>query len=138
MKKFVFAALAAGAIFSAMAQQGVGSVSEVNGLVTITQGDKLEKAVKSFQIKDGAQIVSTATGNVSMQINGCDITLSQNQALKVDKNASCGQLYAAIQNVEVPANFGAEGSGVTGTSLAIGGGIFVTGLILANRKASPN
>ncbi|RYX90936.1 MAG: hypothetical protein EOO28_27450 [Comamonadaceae bacterium] len=115
MKKSAFFALAAFAAAAAFAQPVVGTLSNVNGLVTVSQNNAIVSAGNGTTVVDGARIVSTATGNVTMQVNGCSVSLAPNQAITVDSTQSCQSMQAAVQNLTPPATQAGAGGAVGGS-----------------------
>src|SRR5665647_2002308 len=75
MKKFTFALLLTACVGTgALAQAPVGVVQDVQGLVTVSQDNKMGNLVKGLEIVDGAHVVTTTTGTVDITLdNGCRI-----------------------------------------------------------------
>ena len=156
MKKFTFL-LSLGAAFTtvsfaqAPAPEGVGLVTRVEGLATVSQGDTLGNVFKDEVILQNARVVTTATGSTTIRLNnGCVIVLMPNQAVTVDARRECKALLAAIQ----PAGaVGVAGAGVVvaggvgaagvppglGNAFIVGGGVFTgVGLIRAISNSNEN
>lgn len=98
MKKFTFALLLTACVGTgALAQAPVGVVQDVQGLVTVSQGNTMGNLVKDLRIADGARLVTTSTGTAHITLdNGCRITLEPNQAITIDSRLDCKALVAAI------------------------------------------
>lgn len=111
----VGAALLASAAF---AQESVGTVGNVQGIVTDTEGDSVSSTNTGEAIHDGERFVTSSSGSVTFKMNnGCDITLQPNQAVTIDSRMTCRELIAAV-------------TPVGGANLAAGaGGSFTTGLL---------
>jgi hypothetical protein len=99
----------AGAV--ATAQPVIGTVTDVKGLVTATVNDKLVTLSNGDTITNLERIVSAATGNITINIDGCSITLTPNKSLTVDQSRSCQQLRAAIADLPPTANSSGMGGG---------------------------
>ena len=135
MKKAILLALTLAAAVAAFAQPVVGTLSNVNGLVTITQNDTLINASNGSTFVDGAQIVSTATGQVTISVNGCSIPLAPNQSLTVNSSSTCAELQAAIKPVASPLTSTAVAGG---GSPALGLGILSVGTLAAYKASRAN
>ena len=98
MKKFTFALLLTACVGTgALAQAPVGVVQDVQGLVTVSQDNKMGNLVKGLEIVDGARVMTTSTGTVDITLdNGCRIHLEPNQAVTIDSRLDCKALVAAI------------------------------------------
>ena len=104
---------------AAIAQANLGTVSNTQGLVTMSDGTTFATATAGSPVTDGMRFLTSTGGTVTLQLqNGCTINLQANQALTVQQSMSCAQLNAAIVNV-VPAGGGTfAGGGLPGTTLA--------------------
>ena len=114
---------------AAFAQEPLGTVDNVQGIVTVTSGTTGGTAVTGFPIADGMRFVATSSGSAVLRLkNGCDIYLQPGQAVTVLRSMTCPELLAAVQNV--------GGVKVAGGSFATGaaatGSLFVGGIGLAN------
>lgn len=107
---------------SAAMAQTLGTVSNVQGIVTATQGATGTTVAPGSAIVNGTRYVTTSTGSVTLTLNsGCVLTLQPGQAVTVLQSMTCQQLTAAVQAVPV-----APGGAVAGATPAI-----VTGFVLA-------
>ena len=111
--------------FAAVAQQqqSLGTVGNVQGLVTDTDGTTVTSTSPGEQIVDGERFVTSSNGSVTLQLNnGCTITLQPNQAVTIDSRMTCRELIATVSPV----------GGPPGRAIASGnaarGLIFVAGL----------
>jgi hypothetical protein len=119
MKKLLLVLSAAFGV-AAFAQPVLGTVSNVQGVVTSIQGATGTVVTEGSPIVNGMRLVTTSSGSVSLSLNsGCTITLHPGQAVTVLHSLSCQQLTAAVQPVPV------------GPSLAAANPALVNGLIVA-------
>lgn len=110
---------------AAFAQAAIGTVGNVQGIVTVTDGVTGGTAKAGAPITNGMRFVTTSSGSATLQVRGCTVTLAPNQAVTVLQSMSCDQLVAAVQRVGGPVVAGAGGSAITG---ALG----VSGILVAN------
>jgi hypothetical protein len=63
----------------------VGSVVEVEGLVTVSNGTTINNVVKGMPVTDQSRFVASSTGSVTLRFdNGCDVNLRSNQYMTID------------------------------------------------------
>lgn len=110
----------------AFAQAILGTVGNVQGLVTDTDGTSVSSTVPGEAIRDGERFVTSSSGSVTLQLNnGCTITLQPNQAVTIDSRMTCRELIAAVTPVGPPNFAGPGGSAARGllgiAGLAAGG-----------------
>src|SRR5512141_392107 len=99
MKKLLLA-LSSLAAAAAMAQTALGTVSNVQGVVTATQGATGTVVTPGSLIMNGTRFVTTSTGSVTLTLNnGCVVTLQPAQSVTVLQSMTCQQLVAAVQPV---------------------------------------
>jgi hypothetical protein len=139
--KKLLVALSSLAAAAAMAQS-LGTVSNVQGIVTATQGATGTTVAPGSAIVNGTRFVTTSTGSVTLALNnGCVVTLQPGQAVTVLQSMTCQQLTAAVQAVPVaPAAAVAAGATpaiVTGFVLAVGLGA-LQDATSNNENLSPN
>lgn len=119
MKKLL--ALSALACVSAIAQAPLGTVVNVNGVVTATQGASGATVVTGSPVVNGMRFVTTSNGRVTLRMNsGCVVNLAPGQALTVLQTMTCQELVAAVQTVQPVAtgpSFGANPGLVNGVIL---------------------
>lgn len=115
---------------AALAQQPLGTVESVQGIVTVTTGTAGGTAVKGLPIADGMRFVAPSGGSAVLRFNnGCVINLQPNQAVTILRSMRCPELLAAVQNVGGGVQV-ANGSFATGAAAT--GGLMVGGIGLAN------
>lgn len=107
---------------AALAQAGVGTVGNVQGVVTVTDGVTGGTVKAGAPVTNGMRFVTTSSGSVTLQLRGCTVNLGPNQAVTVVQSMSCEQLTAAVQNVGTPSMASAGGS-------AGGGALGVAGIL---------
>ena len=116
-------ALLASAAF-AQNQPSLGTVRNVEGLVTDTDGASVTSTEVGEPIHDGERFVTSSSGRVTLELNnGCTLKLEPNQAVTIDRNMTCRALLAAVEPVGGAAglgSFAAAGSPRAG-ALAVGG-----------------
>ena len=115
---------------AALAQERLGTIDNVQGIVTVTDGTTGGTARTGGPINDGMRFVSSSNGSALLRLdNRCDIRLQPNQSITVQKSMNCAALLAAVQNV-------GGGMQVVGGSFATGaaatGALMVGGIGLAN------
>ena len=108
------------------AQAVLGTVGNVQGLVTDTDGATVSSTVLGEQITDGKRFVSSSNGFVTLKLNNdCEIKLTPNQAVTIDSKMTCRQLIAAVTSVGPPGLVLAGGNAARGLfavgALAAGG-----------------
>lgn len=99
LKKLLFAVSAlVGA--TAFAQAPIGTVVDVQGVVTATRGATGATVTPGSPILNGMRLVTTSTGSVTLRLaSGCVVTLQPNQAVTVLQQMTCEQLAAAVTPV---------------------------------------
>ena len=121
--KKLFAALASLAAAAAFAQPVLGTVTNVQGVVTATQGATGVAVTPGSPIVNGMRFVTTSSGTATLTLNsGCVVTLQPGQAVTVLQSMNCQQLVAAVQPVPVG----------PGRPILVGGGngIAIAGLLV--------
>ena len=129
----LFALLGSALITSAVFAQdapSLGTVRNVQGLVTDTDGASVTSTEPGEQIHNGERFVTSSSGSVTLQLNnGCSLTLQPNQAVTINKDMTCRELVASVEPVG-----GAVGAGL-GRFVAAGspgaGALAVGALFLA-------
>lgn len=117
MKSYAIFGSALVSAFAAFAQASLGTVGNVQGLVTDTDGASVSSTSPGEAIRDGERFVTSSSGSVTLQLNnGCTLTLQPNQAVTIDSRMTCRELVASV-------------TPVGGANLAGGGGGFGTGLM---------
>lgn len=130
-KKLLLAALAfAGA--SAFAQTPLGTVVNVNGVVTATTGTTGTTVGPGTAIQNGMRFVTTSNASVTLRLNsGCQVTVPPGHGVTVMSTMTCQQLTAAVQPVVPVAGQPAVGPapGVVGGVIAGAGALLAIGII---------
>jgi hypothetical protein len=128
-----------GAVFfaaSAFAQAPLGTVGNVQGLVTVTDGATGGTVAPGSPITNGMRFVTTSSGSVTLQLNnGCSVTVQPNQAVTVLQSMTCQELTAAVQPVGA-AGVAAGAGGAFGAGGAGAGLMGVSALALAGFAAN--
>jgi hypothetical protein len=119
-----------GAAASAQTPQTLGTVADVQGIVTVSNGTTVGTAVRGTVISQGNHFVTASAGAARLTMdNGCVIHLKPNQSLRIDSRLSCEQLIASIQPVAgAPVTASA---GVTPGALAVGAAL--TAVVVGDR-----
>lgn len=115
-------------------EQVLGSVTAMDGLVTISKGDQLVSAAVGSDFSQGNRVVTTAGASVTLSFkDGCEITLKANQSLIIDKDRDCKALLASVSSLGEP-GVAAAGAGGSGAGPLVIGGTVGLGLILINQN----
>ena len=136
MKKIAIALIATFAALSVWAQQPkvVGKLINVTGLVTQSFRNQLSNVVEKMPLYVDARIMTSSTGGVTLDFdNGCDVTLKENESIKVSDDKDCAALWAAVTPVGGPvAVAAAVGTSSMIPALIIGAG-GAAAIIISNR-----
>jgi hypothetical protein len=98
--KKLLLALSALAAASAFAQAPLGTVTNVEGVVTATQGATGVAVTPGTAVQNGMRFVTTSRGSVTLQLNsGCVVTVPPAHGVTVLQSMTCQQLVAAVQPV---------------------------------------
>jgi hypothetical protein len=129
MKKKLSVALTMLACASVMAQGTLGTVTNVQGVVTATQGTTATSVAPGQAIANGTRFVTTSSGSMTLRLNtGCTVTLQPGQAVTVLQSMSCQELAASVRPVAVAAGPGFAPSPALLNGLIIAGGIAVVAI----------
>jgi hypothetical protein len=113
----------AGTNTNTRARSVLGKATELQGLVTVSDGSAVSRVVLNQPVVQHTRYVTSSTGYVTLKMdNGCDIVLKPNQALTVEDEQDCGALWAAIQSLGGTAAAGAS-SGVA--PFIVGGAVIL-------------
>lgn len=124
----------------AFAQAQLGKVTEVQGVVTVTDGVRGGTATVGAPITEGSRFVTSSNGVTTLVLdNGCTIRLRPNQAITV-RNQACNLLLASVENLgATPVASGGLGRGAAvGLWAAGGAAILLNAFDNDNRSISPN
>ena len=145
VKSFIVicSALFAASVFAQQNQSVIGKVTELAGVVTVTDGVRGGTATLGSPVVDGSRYVTSSNGRVTLRLdNGCDIKLEPNQAVTV-RERPCAALIASIQSVGVAAVLatstgGSAAAGALGVVAIGAGGLLLEDQFLDNRPISSN
>jgi hypothetical protein len=85
---------------AAFAQAPLGTVSNVQGVVTATQGATGVTVTPGTVVQNGMRFVTTNSGSVTLRMNsGCTVTVPSGHGVTVLQSMTCQQLTAAVQPV---------------------------------------
>ena len=85
---------------SAFAQAPLGTVTNVEGVVTATQGATGVNVAPGTPIQNGMRFVTTSRGSVTLRMNsGCTVSVPPGHGVTVLQSMTCQQLTAAVQPV---------------------------------------
>jgi hypothetical protein len=122
----VASALLATAAFAQTPKESLGTVRNVQGLVTDIDGASVTSTETGEAIHDGERFVTSSSGSVTLQLNnGCSVTLQPNQAVTIDKGMTCRELLASVGRVG-----GAGALAFGGNGLLAGGTILAAGYLV--------
>jgi hypothetical protein len=125
-KKNLVAALSLLACASAMAQASLGTITNVQGVVTATQGSTATTVTTGQAITNGTRFVTASGGSVTLRLNtGCTVTLQPGQAVTVLQSMGCQELAASVRPVVVTA-----GGPLAPNPAVVNGVVLVGGAVL--------
>src|SRR3954469_24859348 len=130
--KNLLLALSAFAAVSAFAQAPLGTVTNVEGVVTATQGATGVAVTPGTPIQTGMRFVTTSRGSVTLRLNsGCTVTVPPGHGVTVLQSLTCQQLTAAVQPVvPIAAQAAFQGApGVVNGAVALGGAAVALGVL---------
>ncbi|RYF39887.1 MAG: hypothetical protein EOO27_48530, partial [Comamonadaceae bacterium] len=95
----------------AQSQNVIGKVTEVQGIVTVTDGVRGGTAQLGNPITEGSRYVASSNGSATLKLdNGCTINLRPSQAVTV-RQQPCNVLLASVQSVGAGTLLAGLGSG---------------------------
>jgi len=98
--KNLLLALSTLAAASVFAQAPLGTVTNVEGVVTATQGATGVTVTPGTTIQNGMRFVTTSRGSVTLRLNsGCTVAVPPGHGVTVLQSMTCQQLTAAVQPV---------------------------------------
>jgi hypothetical protein len=101
--------------------QALGSVTQIEGLVTMSLGSQVATVQTNTPVFDGARFVTSSSGTAELQLtNGtkCTIDLKPNQMITIDSTFTCKEQVAAIQTLGDTLTAGSSFFGRDGLALA--------------------
>lgn len=142
MKRIATALTASALALGAQAAEPIGSLSKVEGIVSIGGQGFAANAKAGAKLFDGSTITVTTRGKATVTLNdGCVVPLRGGQFLTIDGKLTCSQLYAGVTQLAAPyqvvqaggtvAGGGAAGAGA-GAGLLVGAVVVGTGALLLN------
>ncbi len=138
IKKCAIASLAVFLAISVLAQTLVGTLSGVEGLVTVLRGGQLSTAANAGRFAVGDRIITTSSGRATLTFdNQCVITLEANKSIAIDEPLDCRALLATVQPVggTPPIGVAPVASGAGLDAWLVGGGV-VLAVILSRQGTS--
>ena len=131
--KKLLLALSALVAAAAFAQAPLGTVSNVQGVVTATQGATGVSVGPGTAIQNGMRFVTTSNGSVTLRLNnGCTVTVPPAHGVTVLQNMTCQQLTAAVQPVVPVAAASpafAPNPGLVNGLITVGAAVLAVGII---------
>lgn len=117
---------------AAFAQASIGTVVNVNGVVTATQGTAGVTVAPGTAIRSGMRFIAGSNASVTLRTNsGCTVTVPAGHGVTVLNTMTCPQLTAAVQPVVPVAPVAASVVAPTGGAIALGAGILLGAAVLA-------
>lgn len=130
--KKLLLALSAALAGAAFAQAPLGTVTNVQGVVTATQGATGVTVAPGQAIVNGTRLVTTSNATATLRLNsGCTLTIPPGHAVTVMQTMTCQQLAAAVQPI-VPV---ASPPAFPPAPALVNGLIVATGAIVATQAA---
>lgn len=139
-RHFLFALLSA-SCFAAYAQAPLGTVTNVQGVVTATQGATGVTVTPGTAVQNGMRFVATSRGSATLRLNsGCTVTVPPGHGVTVLQSMTCQQLTAAVQPVTPVAGQAplATTAGVVNGVVAVGGIAVAAGVLHGLTKNEEN
>lgn len=122
----------------------VAELKDVKGNVLVGNEAGAASATDGQKVATKSSITTGARAGVVVVFdNGCRVTLTENQNLVVNAESACEALIASVQPVPPPsaplgAPVAAGAGGLSGTTLAIVGGVAVGALIYDRCRNKPS
>jgi hypothetical protein len=136
----IASALLASAAFAQntpISQESLGTVRNVQGIVTDTDGASVTSTEVGEAIHDGERFVTSSSGAVTLQLNNnCTITLQPNQAITIDKRMTCRELLAVLGSAGGAGALAFGGAAAGNGALAVGA--LVAGGFVVHRALDRN
>jgi hypothetical protein len=115
---------------SAFAQAPLGTVTNVQGVVTATQGATGMTVTPGTVVQNGMRFVTTSNASMTLRLNsGCTVNVPAGHGVTVLQTMTCQQLVAAVQPV-VPVAAAASSQGFAPAAGAVNVGIVVVGALI--------
>lgn len=130
---------------AAFAQEPLGTVTTVHGVVTATQGATGMTVAPGVAVQNGMRFVTTSNASVTLHLNsGCTVTVPPAHGVTVLQSMTCRDLVAAVQPVQTTTVLGQNGDGFMPTTTLVNGVIGVgalgilAGAIEVSGESTPN
>jgi hypothetical protein len=139
--KKLLLALSSLACASVFAQAPLGTVTNVQGVVTATQGATGVTVTPGTAIQNGMRFVTTSRGSVTLRLNsGCTVTVPAGHGVTVLQSMTCQQLAAAVQPVVPVAAVQplSTSPGAVNAAVALGAAAIAVGVIRATTDDDEN
>ena len=100
MKKLAVLFVAASLAAAASAQETVGTLQGVSGVVSISGKNIVSRAKDGVIVTEGASVLVSSTGKATLALkNGCTVSLGANQHLTVNSKLPCEQISASVKHL---------------------------------------
>lgn len=137
-----------GISFSAQAEIPIVTLSQIEGVVLVNQGNQFVRAYNGMSLSEGDRILTMKESQVALrsEVYGCSSSMQGNALLTVTEDLSCETLtrqeaeplrYAAVGDVtKVPQGSGAAGGVGSGAAVGGMGALATTGTIIGISAAA--
>jgi hypothetical protein len=113
---------------AAFAQAPLGTVTNVQGVVTATQGATGSVVNPGFVVQNGQRFISSSNATMTLRLNsGCVVTVPAGHGVTVLQTMTCQQLTAAVQPVVPVAG---AGPGFPPAPALVNGSIIAVGALI--------
>ena len=100
MKKLAVLFVAGSLATAASAQETVGTLQGVSGVVSISGKNIVSRAKDGVIVTEGASVLVSSTGKATLALkNGCTVSLGANQHLTVNSKLPCEQISASVKHL---------------------------------------
>jgi hypothetical protein len=138
--KSLLAVLLALIAVTAFAQdrERLGSVDNVRGVVTVTDGATGGTTATGSPINSGMRFVASSNGSATLRMNnGCVVNLLPGQAVTVLRSMDCKALLAAVQSGGAIVAGGSFGTGAAASAGLVAGSVGLAS-VLRQKSISSN
>ena len=100
MKKLAVFFVVGSLATAASAQETVGTLQGVSGVVSISGKNIVSRAKDGVIVTEGASVLVSSTGKATLALkNGCTVSLGANQHLTVNSKLPCEQISASVKHL---------------------------------------
>ena len=100
MKKLAVLFVVGSLATAASAQETVGTLQGVSGVVSISGKNIVSRAKDGVIVTEGASVLVSSTGKATLALkNGCTVSLGANQHLTVNSKLPCEQISASVKHL---------------------------------------